>query len=135
LIYFKAIMLGRATGRVFFFFFGNFVAIAHKRKSQIWLQVEECNRKNKIDNPLCLATFKNLLSKYGRIQIFFLKMWRISPKNPLYPVSTWNYFYYFCSRSEKFRQKKNPPKKINNKLKCFKKKALARPDESRRRLR
>jgi hypothetical protein len=39
-------MLGRAAGRVLFYLFiGNFVAITHKRKSQIWLQVEEGNRK------------------------------------------------------------------------------------------
>lgn len=99
LIYFKGIMLGRAAGRVLFYLFiGNFVAITHQRKSQIWLQVEEGNRKKKLRIHYVWRPSRTYYLNMGDVRFFFLKMWRIFPiifpKNPLDPVAL-NLFLLF----------------------------------------
>jgi hypothetical protein len=73
--------------------------------------VEEGNRKKKLENPLCLATFKNPLSKYGRIQMFFPQNVANFPQKSFVPCHPEFIFIIFVAAVRNIAKKRTPPKK------------------------
>jgi hypothetical protein len=70
--------------------------------------------EKKIEHPLCLATFKNLLSKYGRRQIFFpqnvANFPHYFPQKSFGPCRPEFIFIIFVAAVKNFAKKTPPPK-------------------------